>query len=505
MAAARYWRLVGIETYGYMADLELSELALYEGATRVDSSATLTSTFAPVSGALADLKDGDLATTARFLGAEVFSPGFSINWDFGAGVTADVSDLHIRAAASTLRFVHQFSLQSSSDSQTWLTVFIGLGLAYPGDGANFVISAGSDVEATTLLLHFNGANGSTSFIDSSLYPKAVTATGSAQISTAQSVFNGSSVYFNGASAISIAADDAFRFGSDNFAIDCRVRLTSLPPSGGFFTIAGIWISPLDFSWLFGIGNVSGVYYLYFYYSINGRDVLVAQSDAVTLTVGVWGHLEISRAGSAGLFFVEGVPSGTSMISGSIFSSASANLAVGGFSDLSGGFISAYMAEMRILKWVSGHTSAFTPAAQPYSSVSYLPPVGSVVLQPVATKRIGLAQASPDTINSQSIGITALTTDTPLVLSKDMQYGGRGKVVGTVKQKALPANTPLGRRVRLINERDNALVREGWSNPDTGAYEFLDIDPSLTYTVLSYDHLHNFRAVVADNLVPELMP
>ena len=36
------------------------------------------------------------------------------------------------------------------------------------------------------------------------------------------------------------------------------------------------------------------------------------------------------------------------------------------------------------------------------------------------------------------------------------------------------------------------------------YVFDRIDPTLRYTVLSYDHTNAYRAVVADNLVPEPM-
>ena len=49
----------------------------------------------------------------------------------------------------------------------------------------------------SLLLHGNGANGSTSIIDSSPSPKTVTAVGNAQISTAQSKFGGASIAFDG--------------------------------------------------------------------------------------------------------------------------------------------------------------------------------------------------------------------------------------------------------------------------------------------------------------------
>jgi hypothetical protein len=49
----------------------------------------------------------------------------------------------------------------------------------------------------SLLLHGDGANGSTTIVDSSPSPKTVTAVGNAQISTAQSKFGGSSLAFDG--------------------------------------------------------------------------------------------------------------------------------------------------------------------------------------------------------------------------------------------------------------------------------------------------------------------
>ena len=88
--------------------------------------------------------------------------------------------------------------------------------------------------------------------------------------------------------------------------------------------------------------------------------------------------------------------------------------------------------------------------------------------------------------------------------------GIGRVRGTVKEKSTPSNIPLARRVRLIREVDGMVVREMWSDAVTGAYDFQWVDETQTYTVLSYDHAHNYRAVVADNLTlgngqVEMMP
>lgn len=89
--------------------------------------------------------------------------------------------------------------------------------------------------------------------------------------------------------------------------------------------------------------------------------------------------------------------------------------------------------------------------------------------------------------------------------RDQYFGGKGRVSGTTKEKHLPSNTPLRRRVGLIDESTRLLIREQWSDATTGAYSFDYVDMTRTYTVLSYDHTGAYRAVVADGQIPELIP
>lgn len=106
-------------------------------------------------------------------------------------------------------------------------------------------------------------------------------------------------------------------------------------------------------------------------------------------------------------------------------------------------------------------------------------------------------------------ILLLETPSPERVGGLSQYGLLRRVLGcirgTVKIKTEPSNTPAHRRVRLVRQGSGAVVRETWSDPVTGEYEFRGIDEFYTYTVLSYDHTGVFRAVVADGQIPELMP
>lgn len=81
---------------------------------------------------------------------------------------------------------------------------------------------------------------------------------------------------------------------------------------------------------------------------------------------------------------------------------------------------------------------------------------------------------------------------------------RGFIEGTIKQFGVVTNIPVGRRVRLLRDRDALLVGETWSNPTTGYFKFEQIDSRFTYTILSYDYTGAFRAVVADRVVPDFV-
>lgn len=90
----------------------------------------------------------------------------------------------------------------------------------------------------------------------------------------------------------------------------------------------------------------------------------------------------------------------------------------------------------------------------------------------------------------------------LQYSGDRIHGGAGCIYGNVFQKGEPANIPLVRRVRLLREVDSLCLRETWSNA-AGNYEFPDLSLDYKYTAIAYDRTHDYRAVIADNLTPEV--
>ena len=85
---------------------------------------------------------------------------------------------------------------------------------------------------------------------------------------------------------------------------------------------------------------------------------------------------------------------------------------------------------------------------------------------------------------------------------DAEFGGRGRIYGTVGIKGSPSNAPVARRVRLLRSRDSYLVRETWSKPD-GSYSFEGINEMYDYDVVAFDHELNYFSQVANNKMPEV--
>lgn len=114
------------------------------------------------------------------------------------------------------------------------------------------------------------------------------------------------------------------------------------------------------------------------------------------------------------------------------------------------------------------------------------------------------RVQPHTFANDPIVGSVTGVSLPPLSAIDLEDGGAFRVAGTTKEVALPANTPLSRRVRLHNERDGRLVREVWSD-QAGNYSFDEIAGNRKYTVIASDHTDTYRAVIADKLDPEAMP
>lgn len=210
------------------------------------------------------------------------------------------------------------------------------------------------------LLHFNGANLSTTITDSEGTPKTFTANSGAKISTALSQYGGSSLLLNGTSDYVSTPDSAdFAFGAGDFTVEAWVRPSAAVSS--LQIICGQWGST-DLGWNLALssGNslvletsTTGLYQV-------PRDLVSAGGVAPT---GSFTHVAMTRLGNLYTLWAGGVSVGTLTITGTLFDSSLAMTI--GASAVSGNFFAGNIDDLRITKGVARYTTTFTPPPQQF--------------------------------------------------------------------------------------------------------------------------------------------
>ena len=196
---------------------------------------------------------------------------------------------------------------------------------------------------TSLLLNFTNAG----IVDASAKNDLVTV-GNAQISTAQSKFGGSSMYFDGSGDYLIIPDSAeFDFGTGNFTIEAWVYHTiSSGTSQAYFTHA-----------TGGFG-----------FSRNNAGALVASQASVaditsggSIPLNAWTHIAVCRTGTSLSIFINGTAASTVTNNTNFNGTTAPQVGAAGGSLLMNGYIN----DLRITKGVARYTANFTPPTAPF--------------------------------------------------------------------------------------------------------------------------------------------
>lgn len=411
MATARYWRAIGLQSYGG-GELSLSEMQLWGGGARLDASVTITGT-APTSGALTALSDGSTATSVTWSAPVAAAGGFNLRWDFVTPVVVD--GLKVGTGATQGVSLLSFSLEYSSDGASWESATGAPSGAVPFPAANTLVSltpaAFRHWRLTIPRWFSNGVEN-----------------GSSPVRIAElQLFEGATKYpasnLTGPSAPSpyvVSASSEYPGNSAYLAFD------------GSVSDPGRWMSAevhAGAEWIqIDLGAAKSL-----------TSIKLAPDSAISAAAGYWIADFKLQGSSTGAFTGEQVDA---LVVSNLSRASWADLTLRDFSLFGSGFVSM-----------------------------------------------------PLRVNNLA----------SLSRARNFETGGNGYISGTVKVLGDPTNVPTRRRVRLLRDRDAMLVAETWSDETTGAYLFTEIDRSTTYTVLTDDYQHSYRAVVADRITPSLMP
>lgn len=196
----------------------------------------------------------------------------------------------------------------------------------------------------SLLLHFDGSDGSRIFTDNSPNPKTLTTTGDPVIVTNNYKFGGSSVWLNGigTNRAYLTANSAadFNFGTGDFTFECWLNQVTLT-SGNIFTFA-------TQQWV--------VYFAAVNSTLRFFDTVDRITSTATLTLNSWNHIALTRQGTSIRLYLNGAQTGITYTDpGGPTNLGQAQVLVGFFpADVSP---TGYMDDFRVTKGVARYTGA----------------------------------------------------------------------------------------------------------------------------------------------------
>jgi hypothetical protein len=220
----------------------------------------------------------------------------------------------------------------------------------------------------SLLLKADGANNSTTFVDSSPNNLAISRLGNTKISTTQSKYGGSSAYFDGSGDyLSVAANNAFNFGTGDFCVESWVYLAN--NNMAYQMVASIaWGTTRALQIRYGDAGFG--YRLQV--TVQSSSSAVVWSTAATQTThrNTWVHLAFTRTSGVCRLFVNGVvqninngtnPSTYPFTSFTDASNVTGNIGLAvGANRIGTNALFGYLDDFRITKGFARYTTNFTP-------------------------------------------------------------------------------------------------------------------------------------------------
>jgi Concanavalin A-like lectin/glucanases superfamily len=231
---------------------------------------------------------------------------------------------------------------------------------------------------TSLLLHMDGENNSTNFVDNSRYQVAITPFGNSKI--INNLNDNSAAYFDGnGDYLRVINSNAYEFGGNDFTIECWFNIAETPEqydeeSDEYFIT--------NTKTLFSKGSpetINSSTYVFEFYGVNQLGFYVLNYSGAVPLVGTtthiqqntWYHLAIVRNGSNTKLFLNGILESSNNSSYNI--SNGGDFVIGaGIYNIALRSLNCYVDEFRITKGVARYTQNFTPQLLPFQNIPYTP-------------------------------------------------------------------------------------------------------------------------------------
>lgn len=271
---------------------------------------------------------------------------FDLNWGVIGGNIADQTDL-------------QSALDAKADQTSLDTHEADTTNPHAVSAEQVNVENASEIK---LLLHANGEDASTTFVDSSPSAHTITANSNAQIDDAQSKFGGTS--FRNFSPGWLVVDNPtdFNFGTNDFTIDFWLRFSGFDISNAVFTSHDPNQSPAGYNLIIASNDK-----LQFstYSGVTPTNVVTTADNSIEINT--WYHVAIVRNNDSVQIYINGQPSGSPVD----YTGVSVNIGnafhIGKFYTHQNSFyFKGWLDEFRVVNGSASWTKAFKPPIREYA-------------------------------------------------------------------------------------------------------------------------------------------
>lgn len=227
----------------------------------------------------------------------------------------------------------------------------------PSSESTFVVN---NIVDPVFLMHADGVDGSTSFIDAT-GRHLITTFGNVTVDTAQFKFGTGSALFGGTNAdyLTINGDSDTAFDGD-FTIHMWVRFNSVTVGVTQYLISAAPLAPVLDNSTWGI-TISRFFSEHFCWQISSVTVI----EGTTIpAINTWYHVAVCRYAGITRLFINGIQEGDSYISSESYVAYSNRPLIGNHGNNQTTPFDGWMDELYLIKGRSLYTSNFTPPIAP---------------------------------------------------------------------------------------------------------------------------------------------
>jgi len=315
------------------------------------------------------------------------------------------------------------------------------------DPTNDLYAPGYD-SYTKLLLHCNGADGSTEFTDE--IGHTVTPQGNAQIDTARSKFGGASALLDGSGDYLVVPNASeLHPGSGDFTIDMWVYVTDLSSRRCLWS-DGDGLGSSSFCWFI---NTDG--HLLFFTG----DTDYIGSSATPISVNTWAHVALVRSGTTLKMYINGTEDYSGTFSNDF--TTTNDIWIGRRNGPTPYDFVGNIDEIRFSKGVARWTANFTPPSSEYEpdeNMTLISQAFTAEEQPDEA-RIVIFEEDVDSITLNTdlkayVSRDGGTTWTQITLSDEGHYeSGKRILTGTADISSQPAGTSMKYKIETLNNKN----------------------------------------------------